>query len=147
MTSPFHHSTSTVTDDMAGKQKAVTVQCKARRCHESPTEGEKIFRASSGQISTLRLYSLPSAVAVLKRSAPLPKKNFLRHWCGSVCVHACVCVCVCVHVCACTLNTKRNHTLNAHDIEHPMPFTQHNYNVYIKTHSVYLCDSSVAHVT
>ena len=60
------------------------MQCKARRCHESPSrqlknEGEKIFRASRGQIGTSRLHSLPSAVALLRSSAPLPKNNFLRH--------------------------------------------------------------------
>ena len=52
-----------------GKQKAVTVQCKARRCLESPSrqlknEGEINFRALRGQIGASRLYSLPSAVAV-----------------------------------------------------------------------------------
>ena len=36
----------------------------AMRAHPLPTEGEKIFRASRGQIGTSHLYSLPSTSAV-----------------------------------------------------------------------------------
>ena len=54
---------------MTRKAESNTVQYKARRCHESPSrqlknEGEKNFHTLHGQISTSRLYSLPSAVAI-----------------------------------------------------------------------------------
>ena len=91
----------------------MAVQCKARRCYESPSrqlknDPENFFHASRAtQISTTRLYTLPSAVNILPYQSQIASaaSGFVCRACACVCevyvcvyVHVC-CVWVCGHAC------------------------------------------------